>query len=405
MIEVSHLDRLLGWHLLVPPRLGRRVHLQGFPDGAAAHWQRQRNEEVVTQARDAELRIFWDPSPSEVHSGSEGCVVVGHERSIPRSKMAGRDYVLLPPSDPRIVLPLQQQVQLLRGMSMHRPGRRIARLAMTSAKAFARLGFTAPLKQRVLWIAGVEVPDFGGDAVLYLGATDESRKTTILPGQSDSILKHGASSPARAALHREAEALRAMAETNLAGQIPQLIGIYDDVNTTMLQQEYRVRRPRFTRNLRAEACRFLAGMARVGWKKRALSSCIAGLHGFETVVAKMQSTGATVPGHRSHGDFAAWNMSWTKQGLFVFDWEDSVSWAPAYSDAFHFVVAPALHVARNPDPQKVSKVAKIFASEVARAAGLDIADIPLCWEVWLLEQQARIASPLLAQMLMLVKTG
>jgi hypothetical protein len=98
------------------------------------------------------------------------------------------------------------------------------------------------------------------------------------------------------------------------------------------------------------------------------------------------SGGALVWGHRTHGDFAPWNCSWTTAGLFVFDWERSQEWDLALSDAFHHVVGPFIQIHRNRDPRRVSREALQFARAVALRAGLAIDDLTPYWTAWLLRR-------------------
>ena len=401
MTHAGHLDRLLGWHLLVPPRPGRRVHLQGVPQGAAEHWTGMRGEEVTEYGEEADFRLFWDPVASAIRPGPEGCAVIGGHGVLRERGRGGRLHALLSPKEPRLVLPLHNRTQVLRGLALHRPGRRTARAAVAAASVAARLGVTAPLRRRLLWISGGEIPSFGADAVLYLGTADANRKTTILPVAGDRILKHGVNNSARAALRNEAEALRAMSSTSLSESVPQLLGLIEDEASTTLEQEYRPRQPRLGAAVpRAEISRFLARMTYIERERRP----VAGLAQGATVRVPhaVADGGGSVTGHRSHGDFAPWNLTWTNRGLFVFDWEESASWAPAFSDAFYFVVSQALHVEHAPNPQKVARDAQKFATYVARAAQMDCDQIPLCWALWLTIRHEKQPAPLLSRMLEMV---
>lgn len=403
MSGTGQLEKRLAWQLLLPVRAGRRVHLQGFPDGAATLWQELRGEEVVQQGSEADVRLYWDPDPRDVQSGPEGFVVIGSKKSIPDAGANGNLYSLLPTSDPRLVLPLQHRKQLLRGLTMHRPGQKIAQLAVAGIKVAAYLGRVAPLERRVLWISGINVPEFGDNAVLYLGTADDDRKTTVLPAKGQSVLKFGFSKSAKTAISQEAKALEAMAETPLSRYVPNLISIRTGATANCLEQEYRRRRTLSTSRLRYNACQFLAGMAAIGAEQRPFSECAPLGEGRGELISLPRVWDGTVPGHRSHGDFAPWNMMGTKQGFFVFDWEHSISWAPAFSDAFQFIVAPAIHIRPKSDPRKITDNALKFATQVAAAAGIDSSDIPLCWALWLTEQKSKKHVPLLLQMLKPIK--
>ena len=45
--------------------------------------------------------------------------------------------------------------------------------------------------------------------------------------------------------------------------------------------------------------------------------------------------------HRTHGDFAPWNIRTGTDGLKIIDWEDSDLAGVVYTDVFHFVFRQA----------------------------------------------------------------
>jgi thymidylate kinase len=45
-----------------------------------------------------------------------------------------------------------------------------------------------------------------------------------------------------------------------------------------------------------------------------------------------------IPFHRNHGDFAPWNALISNNQLFLYDWEYSQEYAPAFYDIFHFIL-------------------------------------------------------------------
>ena len=394
------LGRLLGWHLLLPARTGRRVHLEGFPEGAAEHWTRVRGENVCARPSDADFRLYWEPEAYRAQPGPEGIAVLGGHGVIRGSGSGGRLYALLSPKDPRLVLPLQNKQQTVRGLALHRPGRWVSRAAVAGLSLAARLKVTAPLRRRILWISGAEAPTFGADAVLYLGSTSADRKTTILPAEGNTLLKHGDNHHARAALRNEALSLRIMSSTSLSVYVPQLVDMVEGETTTILEQEYRPRLGRFGSSAPlTEIRRFLERLAAIDRQERSLASFAEVELGLS--VDSTATMEPTVIGHRCHGDFAPWNVSWTSQGLFVFDWEESTAWAPAFSDAFYFIVAQALHVQRALRPQAVARDAQAFASQIAQKIDINPKEIPLYWKLWLSTQQKRRPAPFLAQMLSL----
>ncbi len=98
--------------------------------------------------------------------------------------------------------------------------------------------------------------------------------------------------------------------------------------------------------------------------------------------------GAQVWEHRSHGDFAPWNCSWTDKGLFVFDWEESHLQTLAFGDAFYFAVSPMLHVSRNPNPALALKKALALATQISTRQPSPIADVKLHFALWVMAKRS-----------------
>ena len=108
---------------------------------------------------------------------------------------------------------------------------------------------------------------------------------------------------------------------------------------------------------------------------------------------------ATIWGHRSHGDFAPWNCSWTTKGFFVFDWEQSLSWDVALGDAFYFILGPIVSADRSPKLAVVESDALALAATVVGSADLDIEDIRVYWVLWLLRRMKQKPSVLYERLL------
>lgn len=270
-------------------------------------------------------------------------------------------YALIPPGNPRLVLPLNNRTQLLRGLAMHKPGRASARMIMQVLRFLAAIGITTPLARRKLIVhrGTLANGDVDPDSILYLGTEDPDRKTTILSPKLDEISKYGKGEFAQAALVQEANTLTALHDTDVASQVPKLLSFGPMGNGLLLRQEYRAPR-RATQNwLEAEATRFLTKLSEVN-----------------------RETRDGIPGHFCHGDFAPWNMIRSQGGLFVFDWERGRDWAPALTDAFYFILAPALHVQRPNRLAEAASNALRFGRQVARAIGVDEDMAPILWQLW-----------------------
>lgn len=371
----GEIERLIGWHLLIAPRPCRTLFFEGTPTGVDVVWNSLRGETVVDNPVKADVRLYWNQTPP-VEPGAEGWVSLGPGQS--NRPINARRYALIPPNNPRLVLPLDNRKQLKRGLAMHRPGRWVARLAVYFLSHLVSLGITRPLARRVLWIDG-KLPTndmVGSDAVLYLGTADDCRKTTILPANDNQILKHGSGKDAMQALRAEASALEALVETHVADRVPKLLSFEEGAAESLLTQEYRARKRCSSKVFEAEIVRFLVDIA----------------------CTKTETRGG-IPGHRCHGDFAPWNVIMTEGGLFVFDWEESLDWAPALSDAFYFVVAPFIHVVGRSSTSKVAARALNLGLRIAKETGLPSNAVPKLWHDWLTARQDVVPCMLVSEML------
>lgn len=370
MSEYGALDRMLGWNLLIAPKSGRRVYLENFPDGSARLWGEQRDERVVDSIDTADLHLKWGR-----HIVAEMPSHRVPKADTNQTAREFREYALLPVSFPRLLVPLHDRDQVLRGLAMHRPGRYLARKLVTLLHLGMTLGVAWPLRHRLLRIERRIACTFDPASVLYLGTADDRRKTTILPTDTGKILKYGTSSKARQSLRKEAETLRILSGTPLADYVPRLLSLTESRNSTTLAQEYRERSIVCRKKQEAETAAFLAKIATIGTEYR----------------------GGT-PGHFCHGDFAPWNCIYSAQGLFVFDWEDSRDWAPALEDAFYYVVAPSIHKRVETCPRKLTARAIGFARRVVRIAGLSLDIVVPLWRCWLERQLAQYQSPIIGSL-------
>lgn len=439
------LDYRYGWRWLLPLRNHDQVALIGFSDGEMAFWQHALAGTVITEdaatatvwvVQDPPLRGIPDFHSERLHTvcliGS-GSTVAGWRNALAGRFADIRDYALLPPHSPRVVIPLGAPDWTAPALALHRPGRRRARLAVSLLKFLARTGFDRPLRSRTLCIAGqaattlpqgarhagLDLNRTGApqDFALYLGNPNDCRKTVILPvgGARQTILKYGDSPPAQAALRHEAATLQALSQTLLARYAPALLDIVERDNRLTLHQEYRARQPVSQAKLERAAVAFLSELSRLERRHRPLAEVLeqadiltgaaaraAGQTAYAAVRERLDTiaaAGATVWGHRSHGDFAPWNCAWTAQGFFAFDWEESQAWDVAFGDAFYFVVAPALLIARSPNPQAVESQALALASAVAKATDLSVGELRVNWALWLLQRMNQQPAPLYERLL------
>lgn len=352
MVEFGKLDRLVGWHLFIATETERKVFFDNCPDGVPEHWCAVRSETRCYDREVADLVVEWQRQPGRVISISRGS----------SKPTTFRQYALLPRTEPRLVIPLGDNDQLQRGLKLHQPGRLTIKIATSVVSRLAGIGLTWPLKQRLLQIDTTlpSEPEIDASAVLYLGTDDNCRKTTILPPQQHRIQKHGGNSLAAEAIRHEAKTLAALGETGVASMVPRLVSLKEVSGGALLEQEYRARTSGFTRNSTSQVVQFLKVLSQVGYEIR-----------------------DGIPGHRSHGDFAPWNLHLTSNGIFVFDWEKSQEWAPALTDAFHFSIAPFVYVRNRRDARAAMDEALAFGRKVALASGVDTALLSELWKLWL----------------------
>ena len=360
----------------------------------------------------------WVAGARVVVIDAEGAAVSEWRKHLKASLPLVREYALLPAQNPRVVVPLTNRQHAVAALTVHRPGRRLARWGVGLARLLARIGSYRLLRRRVLIIAtrGDETLPQGArlsgllpgtreaidDFALYLGTPDDNRKTVVLPlgaAQAQVLLKVASSARARDAVRNEAAALGALAMTPLAAQVPRLHRLVDSDSVVTLHQEYRPR-TRCQAGVEAHAVvGFLRQLAEVdahfeplakvlerlpkrkaaGLTDEVEAACVA----LEGNLQALADSEISVRLQRVHGDFAPWNCAWTDKGLFVYDWEESKADGLALGDAFYYSIAPALLVKRNPNPLKTLQAALRFADKVIEASGIEL-DSRVYLALWLL---------------------
>lgn len=332
------------------------------------------------------------------------------------------EYALIPANKPRVLLPIKRLDWILDSLSLHRPGRGLARLGVKLTKILAMVGFITPLKKRVLFIAtkfnkidpqglkqtGLSVKEIGcpKSFAIYFGLPSDDRKTVILPigGKISSILKQGITPEARIAIRNEAKALEYLSETKLHSLVPTLLNVVETNDSITLIQEYRPRLNLPSKKIHREVVSFLTQLS---FEKREHKSLNDVLHNllcqFPDVVEKPDSkvysgllkrlqklalAGTMVLGHQSHGDFAPWNFSWTRKGFFVYDWEKSQAWDIAFADAFYYTIAPTLYIndVKIP-PQNALTSLFAIADKIKIETNLKNCNIYLYVSLWLIYQK------------------
>lgn len=431
MTLINDLDYRYAWRWLLPLRNRNWIALIGFSEPERAFWRLALPGSVITEdwakatvwlIQDQPLCDLAHYEAAPVHT----VCIIGSRSMVAtwRNGLAGRfaavhDYALLPPHRPRVVIPLGVSDWTLHALALHRPGRPLARLAVSLLSLLARIGFDRTLRTRMLCIAsranampqgarqaGLDLnrSDAPQTFALYLGNPNGHRKTVILPlgGSAQILLKSGESPKAKAALHNEAATLKMLSQTALAPQTPALLNVVECDDALTLYQEYRARHVVSQARLEQAAVAFLSELSRLERRQRPLAEVLAQEPFLTSAAARtagqtayaaireyldtLAAAGFTVWGHRSHGDFAPWNCAWTNQGFFVFDWEESREWDVALGDAFYYVFASVLYIQRGADMQKTLHAALHWAKQVASMANMAYLDVRVYLALWLISR-------------------
>lgn len=445
MLSEPELSYRFGWRVLLPIKYGSNVLLLGFNDQEKCYLKRALPEvSVVGQQSPATDVIVNDLDPKSfddlIFTHLKSISVIGSKKNIyawrrlVANKFAETNiYGMLPPNNPRVILPLGHSDWIIKGLALHSPGRWFARTAVFGLKILARIGIESALHRKMLFIATDVSATLPGDirinnlngknkntkqaSALYLGSPDEFRKTVILPLSDtlSTILKHGDTQKANNTIRNEAETLKILSQTELASHVPILHDLVDRNDKVTLHQEYRPRVNRLRCHMERASLNFLVRLSLQGRSTRKLKDVLSNLrdkscptnrdavHVASRQVWKrldeLAEQGVKIIGYRSHGDFASWNYEWTRKGFFVFDWEESQAWDIAFEDVFYQIIGPALHISKPLTPASVETKAIDSALVFASNAGLPVEDIRMYWAIWLLKRISRGTMPLYEQCL------
>lgn len=446
------LDLRFGWRWMLPALTSGGLRLYGFSTEEVEFWRQawlsagldDKSGVAYVLMVDAEHCGAQDGPRREDLSVARLVCVLASRRQARYWRSTLRDafprvceYGLLPVTNPRLVVPLSSCSRAAQALSLHWPGRWMARAVVLAARLLARIGSLALLRGRVLLIATrskTVLPSgvlqagltLSGDAhlfdyALYLGTPDDNRKTVVLPlGPSapGTILKVAQTPRARASLDNEAGALAVLSRSALATSVPSFIDRVVSGQVITLHQEFRPRRWASQERMHYAVVEFLVKLALLERRSAPLLSLLPSVspadrcaipeavsRACRVVRERLQvlaESGAEIWQHRTHGDFAPWNCAWTAQGLFVFDWEESREQGLALGDAFYYVIAPALLVQRNLSAAKTLEAALSMASRVAEASGGQL-DSRVYLALWLLRQVGK--ADLYGELMVLLERG
>jgi len=424
----SLLDYRFAWRWLLPLVRNERLYLVGFDKKEENFWQKVLKNVTITQDnREATFILVQGAIPPENFNGMQylsGCAVVA-DGKVARKWIewarnlfpAVKIYALIPPENPRIVVPLNNSNEIREGLALHRPGRRLARIVVFLLKMLVDIGISAPLKRRVLLIAhknrrmpigavaaGLSTNISGCEYALYFGTPDDNRKTValVMGKERSFVVKSGDSLRSLAALKNEAAALECLAESGLSARVPQLLDYREKDGHAVLRQGYGIRKRTAAWRIERAVEEFLCNLSYIDRQERTLKEVLkqevaiggidkyracSSVHRLLGYLDRLADEGKVLYGHRGHGDFAPWNRVWTRSGLLVFDWEASQPWDLALVDAFYYRIAPVLHIrGKKKRLFHIHRDALSMWERVAVRADLPVRDGEVYWVLWLLRQ-------------------
>ncbi len=441
-------DYRLGWRWLIPDTSDCVIRVSGFDLDECTLLSQLPSlptaDNAVNNAwiiRDDGKTTASEPKDFHLESATHVSVLTNRKRAgnwrqrLQEQFPHIREYGMLPADNPRIVVPLAEGLTEY-GLELHRPGRLLARLGMMAARQLARRHNHVLLRGQQLIVArrdektlpaGVASADiadqldwFHSDVALYLGTADANRKTVVLPLGEQAprmIIKQAATPRARLSLHREADSLALLADTPLAEQIPRLYQNKETDHYLSVFLEYRRRGREDEQQMFGAVSEFLSHLADVDRRKMPLTDLMPApsnippenLNGSTkksynkllTGLQDLATEGQQLLLHRCHGDFAPWNCSWTEDGLFVYDWEESRSDTLAFSDAFYYSIAPSVEISGRPHPGLLLSETLKLADSIGSRTGVCRSDVRIHLALWLLGRlhQSRIYVSLAEQLL------
>ncbi len=260
-------------------------------------------------------------------------------------------FAALPATAPRLFIPLMPRNFRQKCLLFHQPGSKPAKLTMSLIRAASRLGFTFPLKNHGITIRSMKKPPWQGtpaswlgkrigcdciNMAVYCGSSSPRRKVTLLAetaNQDCLILKISDTVLGAEAIHQEAEALKALAGNSISFEVPKLLlldrwaGHTIQVQTPVpLDSDQQIQRP-----TRAHI-KIIKALAAIGRELKPLKATSTWKHietgwiacnpaRFHPIMhhifnyLRTSALEKRVICHRTHGDFAPWNMR-SKEGIY-----------------------------------------------------------------------------------------
>ena len=344
-------------------------------------------------------------------------------------------YAVLPPQSPRLFFSTATGRLTAKGLGFHAPGSIRARWGLRLAGFAGRIGCRRHLHRLAITMASRhELKKRPGslpslisehlaypieDLVVYAGSDSPRRKITALAvaprDRADVVVKIADTKLGAEAIRQEADALLALSTSPLAPQVPTLIGERMEWGGYSLRIQSNVGSAHGNQVpvLTDQHFAFLSAMGRIGRRSLPLSETRV----WQDTTSLIHSTGPSalpaplheaairlnsdslirrrVVCHRTHGDFAPWNMRTTSGSLFVLDWEDSRPDGLAFCDLLHFVYRQAAVVGPWPGPEGIWRRMLQSAERLRAITGDRRSGIPVAALVWMINEYLHQPSVLL----------
>ncbi len=355
-----------------------------------------------------------------------------------------RQYAALPSGKPKLFIPLATRLARSRALRFHIPGSLKARIGLLLARSLSSLGMSHHLSRRRIRLHARDKSAFdkGGllewiscrlgrtfqELVLYSGSGRTHTKITALAiadrGGNDVVVRIADSEAGLRAVERESEALRAIHSSGLSGQVPRPLAEGWWNSYYLLVQEGRLTSAnRQEIRLTEHHLGFLRKLSRIGtkilpfgetrqWKELKKWSESDQSADIPTPLGRILNkvlSGDTAANplvlHRTHGDFAPWNIKTGNDRLFVYDWEESQPDGLALTDAFHFLFRQASLV--GPWPGAAQMVLRLYGETetLCRPEGPGLADRGTYLQIWILKEYMAGRSPYILEICRQFGTG
>ena len=421
LIDKNADERSVSWKILLPIAPESKILAIGISDGELNGLARSFGR-VDTLPNDSKYDavVFGCQIPEQqepkqyVANMSSNCVIV----SLGSSSICdmarhfrwhyAAEYACLPPSRPRIFMPLSIKRFRNNGLIFHSPGSLQGKALHWGAKALSSIGITAHLRRKTVtfftisrqieskssvkrWISGRAGWPVN-DMVVYAGSETESRKITALATSYDcrnSIVAKIADTPLAAdSIKQESTALRALYNSSLAPLVPTLIdeGMYGSYRIQL--QSYLPQAGRQYQYLSNAHIKFLSDLSRINRTRirfysttewpivkaiaihRMVDKSIDPIRQIATSLLASGIADIFIDCHMTHGDFSPWNIIYRNNFILAFDWEDSQPLGFPFQDLFHFIFRQASLVGPWPGATVIMRFMRDAASRLAHSSAI-----------------------------------